>query len=102
MAKATKDAPAGQLGNWLDDVPEEVQELADAYDKAHTAKSNALGKLNTARDNLIAKMKETGCKRCPIRNGDKFLELEQDAKVRIKKPKDKQDAESNGRTALDE
>jgi len=58
MAKK-KATPKGQLGDWLDAIPEEVQEAADAYDKAHSAKSKAKGKLNTARDVPIEKIRST-------------------------------------------
>lgn len=104
MAAKTKTPPAGQLGDWLENIHKDVQAAADEYDKAHAAKSKALGKLNTKRDNLIEVMKAKKCKRCPIRNGDKYLELESDDKISIKAPKAKDDkADSNGssgRTAL--
>ncbi len=86
-----KTAPApkkGQLGDWLDEVPEEVQAAADAYETAHKAKAKAVGKFNTARDNVIEKMKETGTKRVPIRNGEKFLRLDEQDVVKIEKRKD--------------
>ena len=67
-------AKKGQLGDWLDEVPDAVQDAADEYDKAHTtAKSNAQGKLNTAKENLIENMRLHGIKKVRIRNGEKFL-----------------------------
>ena len=33
--------PKGQLGDWGDKVPQAVQEAADDYDGAHTAKTKS-------------------------------------------------------------
>lgn len=87
--KRAKAAPVGQLGDWLEEIPEEVQKCADAYDSAHTAKSKAQGKLNTAKDSLIESMKANNCSRVRIRNGETFLELGATDKVSYKKPKEK-------------
>jgi hypothetical protein len=87
--KKAAAAPKGQLGDWLEQIPEEVQKLADAYDAAHTSKSKASAKLNTAKDSLIESMKEHGCSKVRIRNGEKFLELGATDKVCYKKPADK-------------
>ena len=46
MAKK-EAAPKGQLGDWLDKVPQAVQAAADDYDKAHTTKSKAQGTKRT-------------------------------------------------------
>lgn len=93
-------APKGQLGDWLDEIPDEVAEAAEAYDAAHTAAQKAKGELNTAKDNLIEKMVETGCKRCPIRNGEKYLELQEREAVKYAKPRDNPGrAESNGESS---
>jgi len=90
MAKkaAAKKTPKGQLGDWLDKVPEAVQEAADDYDKAHTAKSKAQGKLNTAKENLIAAMRAHGVRKVRIRNGDKFLVVSAVDKLTYEKPED--------------
>jgi len=85
MAKK-KATPKGQLGDWLEEVPEAVQEAADAYDKAHTAKSKADGKLNTAKERLIDTMKEHGTPRVRVRNGAKTLVLGATDKVTYEKP----------------
>jgi hypothetical protein len=91
MAKrrAKQEAPTGQLGDWLEEIPPEVQKCADAYDAAHTAKSKAQAKLNTAKESLIDSMKEHGCKKVRIRNGEKFLELGATDKIAYKKPSEK-------------
>ena len=81
-----KKKATGQLGDWLEEIPEDVQNAADAYDKAHTAKSKADGKLNTAKESLIDKMRERKIKRVRVRNGAKFLVLGATAKVVYEKP----------------
>ncbi len=91
--KAARAVPAGQLGDWQDEIPEEVQSAADAYDAAHTAKSKAAAKLNTAKDSLIESMKANDVRRVRIRNGEKFLELGATDKVSYKKPASKKDDE---------
>lgn len=96
MTEATKKPPKGQLGDWLDDIPESVAEAAEVYDRTHTAAQKAKGKLNAAKENLIAAMVETGCKRCPIRNGEKFLELEETEKVKFAKPRENPANAMNG------
>jgi hypothetical protein len=88
MAKKAKAIPAGQLGDWQDEIPEEVQKCADAYDSAHTAKSKAQAKLNTAKDSLIESMKANNCPRVRIRSGEKFLVLDVKDGVRYEKPKE--------------
>lgn len=96
MAKARK--PKGQLGDWLDDIPEAVQKAADEYDKAHTDAQKAKGKFNTAKQNVIDKMREHKVKRVPIRNGEKFLVFRAKDGVVIKKPQEKPGAEGESGT----
>lgn len=90
MAKkrAQSEAPDGQLGDWLEKIPKRVQECADAYDAAHTAKGKASAKLNSAKDTLIEAMKEHEIQRVRIRNGEKFLVLDVKDGVRYEKPKE--------------
>lgn len=83
-----KRKPKGQLGDWLDEVPEAVQDAADEYDKAHSAKTKAQGKLNTAKDTLIEKMREAGVKKVRIRNGEKILKLSEMDKITYAKPEE--------------
>jgi hypothetical protein len=83
---AKKKPPNGQLGDWQDDVPEVVQEAADDYDKAHSAKTKAQGKLNTAKDTLVSKMRENEVDRVRIRNGEKLLVIGSTDKINYKKP----------------
>lgn len=88
MAKKRAAVPAGQLGDWQEEIPKRVQECADAYDAAHTAKGKASAKLNTAKDTLIEAMKENDIRRVRIRNGEKFLVLDVKDGVRYEKPKE--------------
>lgn len=76
-----------QLGDWGDKIPEKVSDAAEVYDKAHTKAQKVKGELNKAKDELIDAMRETGCLRCPIRNGEKFLTLQEKDSVRFDKPK---------------
>lgn len=92
MAKKKAAVPAGQLGDWQEEVPDEVQKCADAYDASHTAKGKASAKLNTAKDSLIESMKENSVNRVRIRNGEKFLVLDVKDGVRYEKPKEEPSA----------
>jgi hypothetical protein len=88
-----KGSPPGQLGDWLDEVPDNVQELADKYDAAHRAKAKATSAFNTARDGLIEAMREAGCKRVRVRSGDKLVVLSDEWKVTLEQPKDDKGAD---------
>ncbi len=83
-----KRKPKGQLGDWLEEVPEEVQEAADAYDKAHTAKTKTQGKLNSAKDILIDVMREHKVDKVRIRNGEKLLTISATDKITYEKPEE--------------
>lgn len=76
-----------QLGDWGDKIPPKVAEAAEVYDKAHAKAQKVKGEFNKAKDELIEAMRETGCMRCPIRNGEKFLQLQEKDSVRFDKPK---------------
>lgn len=93
QAKRVGDVPAGQLADWGDDIPEEVRELAELYDKTHLAKSKASGKFNTAKDRLIAAMKEAGIPRCPVRNGSKTLAAYETDGIKYEKPAEPAESE---------
>jgi hypothetical protein len=72
---------------WTDKIPKKVEEAAEEYDKLHTQAQKLKGKLNTAKQNIIDAMVETGCKRCPVRNGEKFIQFEEKDSVKFEKPK---------------
>lgn len=95
MAKPPKDEktiPPGQLGDWLDKIPEAVKDAAEEYDKLFSQRSKLNGKLNTAKENVIQAMKDEKCDRCPVRNGAKVLVLDETKKVVYETPK-KQDVD---------
>lgn len=81
---------------WVDQVPEAVQEAADAYDEAHGKHQKSKEKLNTAKERVIERMKETGCPRVKIRNGEKWLVLHDHETVKIEKPQEHPAAAMNG------
>ena len=86
-AKPAEEKKQGVLDDeWQPKVPKEVQNRADAYSAALTAKNEALGELNTARDcEVIAAMKEHDCERVTIKNGEKILVLTSEDKVKVEK-----------------
>lgn len=73
---------------WGDKVPQAVQDAADAYEKALKAKNKAAGNFNTAKDNIIAQMKEHGVTKVRVRDGSKYLEMSVDEKVKLHKIKE--------------
>lgn len=85
---AKRKIPKGQLGDWADEFPEDVQEAADAYDRDYTSKTKATGKLNTAKDVLIDVMKANSLSRVRIRNGEKWLVVSATDKVTYTKPEE--------------
>lgn len=78
----------GQLGDWLDKVPKHIQDAADEYDAAHRAKTKAQGKLNTAKEKLIEKMKKYKVPKVRVRNGEKWLRIDATDKVIYEKPQE--------------
>ena len=71
------------------EVSEPIQDCCDAYSKALTAANRAKGKLNTAKDNAIAMMREEGIERVRVQTdkGEKFLTLTNEDKLRLVKVK---------------
>lgn len=77
--------PDGQLGDWS--IPEIVQTAAEEYDSANKRYQKAKADLNTARDNVIAAMKEHDVATVPLRDGAKKLVMSEVEKLTIEKPK---------------
>ena len=79
--------------DWADKVPGPVQEAADGYIQALTAKGRAHGKFNTAKDLLIETMKEAKCSRVRVtyRDSEKIIELEELDKLKVRKPEEPAD-----------
>ena len=78
-------------------VPGPIQVSADQYAVALKAKGKSLAKFNTTKDALISAMKESGITkiRVQIDSGYKIIELEDEAKLKIRKPKDETHPEEN-------
>lgn len=79
--------PPGQLGDWIAKVPEVLRDLAAAFQRTQLGKSKANAAFNTAKSNLIVKMREEGIERIPILNGKKVLVLTAEDTVKTEKPK---------------
>lgn len=79
--------PPGQLGDWVAKVPEVLSDLAATFQRTQLGKSKANAAFNTAKSNLIVKMREKGIDRIPILNGKKVLVLTAEDVVKTEKPK---------------
>ena len=84
------------LGDMVPEVPEDVQERADAYASALRKLGGAKGKLNTAKEVLIQAMKDADISEVKIYSGNKRIVLTAKDTLKIKKVKDRpSDAESD-------
>jgi hypothetical protein len=95
------EAPDGQLGDWLDQIPEEVQNAGEKYATAREAFNRAKSQMDGAKEVLIDTMEEHGVKRFPFRDGQKVFELDESTTVKIKKRTVDGTDDSQGATALD-
>jgi hypothetical protein len=80
--------PKGQLGDWGDKIPQEVQDAADEYVASLREANKAREQKNAAEDRCIAKMREHGVPRIRIDEGGKFLVCEDVIKLKTQKIKD--------------
>lgn len=78
----------GEIG---DQVPEEVQDAVDEYMAALRAKNKAQGKVNGAKEDAVTAMRAHGITRVMIDNGEQWLKLEDDPKLKTEKRKDPND-----------
>jgi hypothetical protein len=78
---------ATEDGEILTPAPKKVQDAADAYASALRRLGNAKGKLNTARDVLIAEMKGADITVVEIDEGNKRIVLSEKDALKIKKVK---------------
>lgn len=76
-----------QLGDWLEQVPEEVQAAADERMRTLRAKNKANEKYNSASDACIEAMKKAGISRIRIDDGKKWLVCEDKPKLKTEKIK---------------
>ena len=79
------------------EIPAPLQECCDVYSKALTSANRAKGKLNTAKDNAIALMRDEGIERVRVQTdkGEKFLTLTNEDKLRLVKVKTPDDGEED-------
>lgn len=87
----SEEIPKGQLGDWKDKIPKQVQEAADEYVKTFREANAAREKKNAAMDRCIAVMREHGVPRIRIDEGGKFLVCEDIVKLKTETVKE-QDA----------
>lgn len=74
-------------GEIADVVPQVVQNACDEYMKTMRAKNKATEKMNAAKDNCIATMKENSCNRVRVDDGGKWLVLEEHDALKTEKIK---------------
>lgn len=98
MEKNSNDVPDGQLGDWLDRIPEEVQDAGEEYAKATETFNRAKTKRDQKKENLVELMLEHDVRRFPYRDGKKVFELDETQTVKIKK---RTVDDSDGPTAFD-
>ena len=82
---------AGQqktLPGMQEEVPAEVQQAADDYAGSLAGKAKAMGKFNTARDNLIAAMESNNVPKVRVtyKQSEKIIELQNLKKLKLRKP----------------
>lgn len=61
-----KSIPEGQLGDWMDEVPEDVQKAGDDYYKARQELAKATSKRDARKDQFIAAAREHGVEKVRI------------------------------------
>ena len=102
MAKNKVSEPKQKPLNedWVDQIPQEVQDAADKYDDAFRAQAKATRKRESTYDTVLSTMKETGCHKCLVRNGAKILRFKDDGKVVFENRKTNgSDDGKNGKTS---
>jgi len=81
------EVPAGQLGDWKEVLPKEVQDAVDEYVECMRETNEARGRKNAARDKCIEMMEAHEIERVPIDDGGKFLVCESVQKLKTEKIK---------------
>jgi hypothetical protein len=76
---------------WVDQIPEVVQEAADSYLRAMRQKNKFTEQTRNAREKCIELMKEHKIPRMRIDDGKQWLECEDVAKLQTRKVKTEQD-----------
>lgn len=81
------EVPAGQLGDWKEVLPKEVQDAVDDYVECMRETNEARGRKNAAKDKCIDMMEANEIERVPIDDGGKFLVCENVRKLKTEKIK---------------
>lgn len=81
------EVPPGQLGDWKEVLPKEVQDAVDDYVECMREANEARGRKNAARDKCIEMMEAHEIERVPIDDGGKFLVCENVQKLKTEKIK---------------
>lgn len=81
------EVPPGQLGDWKQVLPKEVQDAVDEYVEAMRESNEASGRKTAARDKCIEMMEAHEIERVEIDDGGKFLVCERVQKLKTEKIK---------------
>lgn len=87
-APESEEIPKGQLGDWRDKVPKEVQDAVDEYMQLYRDANKARLLKNAAEDRCKAVMREHGVERVPIDELGKYLVASEITKLKTQKIKD--------------
>ena len=85
------EIPKGQLGDWRDKVPKEVQDAVDEYMQLYRDANKARLLKNAAEDRCKAVMREHGVERVPIDELGKYLVASEVTKLKTQKIKDQEE-----------
>lgn len=84
----SEEIPKGQLGDWRDKVPKEVQDAVDEYMQLYRDANKARLLKNAAEDRCKAVMREHGVERVPIDELGKYLVAAEVTKLKTQKIKE--------------
>ncbi len=84
----SEEIPKGQLGDWGDKIPKDVQDAADEYIQSLREANKARENKNAAEDRCKLAMRANGIERIRIDEGGKFLVVEDVVKLKTQKIKD--------------
>jgi hypothetical protein len=88
---ATEESvPPGQLGDWREKIPPEVQRATDEYVSSLREANKAKEAMNNAKSNCLAVMDEYDIDSVPIDEGGKRLVRFSEMKLKTKKAEDEQ------------
>ena len=86
--ESEESVPKGQLGDWREKVPEEVQKATEDYVASLRDANKAREAMNNAKSQCLAVMDEHNIDSVPIDEGGKRLVRYSEMKLRTKKAED--------------